>query len=151
MIQIFRKQANFNLKIKVSIITSVILVTFTGCERAMTIKMTASNPPTFELSGSGRLFFFSVFEVPQGRPSSIDDPKMWEIRPIDENLISKLPAITYGVVPTGFKQTIPDAGAPPALIEGKVYEAGGPALEANGGSIRFTIRDGKAVEVPQDK
>jgi hypothetical protein len=83
--------------------------------------------------------------------ATIDDPKMWEIRPPEENLISKFPPITYGVVPKGFTQTIPTAGVPPALLEGKVYEAGGPALEANGGSIRFTIKDGRAVEVPQNK
>lgn len=71
--------------------------------------MNDANPPTFQLSGSGRLIFFTVYEPVRGRPS-IDDPKMWEIRPTDENLISKLPAITYGVVPPGFKQTIPAAG-----------------------------------------
>jgi hypothetical protein len=27
----------------------------------------------------------------------------------------------------------PDQGAPPALVEGKLYEAGGPAFNANGG------------------
>jgi hypothetical protein len=111
--------------------------------------MTTSNPPTFELSGSGRLFFLSVFEVPQGRPSSIHVPKMWEIRPTDENL--GLEPITYylGIVPPSFRQTIPSSGAPPPLIEGKIYDAGGPALEANGGSIRFTIKDGRAVELPK--
>ena len=148
--QTVREQASSNLRVKLSIISMFILLTVTGCERSMTIKMDTSNPPTFRLSGSGRLFFFSVFEVPQGKPSTIDDPKMWEIRPTEENLMSKLPPITYGAVPKGFTQTIPTTGVPPALVEGKIYEAGGPALEANGGSIRFTIKDGRAVEVPQN-
>jgi hypothetical protein len=137
--------------VKGAIVSFVMLVTLTGCERDMTLTMDGANPPTFKLSGSGRLIFFAVSEVPQGRPSKIDDPKVWEIRPIDENLISKLPAITYGVIPKGFRQITPSADAPPPLVEGKVYKAGGPAFNANGGSIRFTIKDGRAVEVPEKK
>jgi hypothetical protein len=76
----------------------------------MTVTMDGANPPTFNLGGSGRLIFFTVYELVQGRPS-IDDPKMWEIRPTDENLISELPAITYGIVASGFRQTIPNTGA----------------------------------------
>jgi len=144
----------FNRKTTSSVIglimSLMILVTLTGCERSMTVTMDGANPPTFKLSGSGRLIFFTVFEPVQGRPS-IDDPKMWEIRPIDNNLISELPAITYGVVPKGFRQTIPNTGAPPTLVEGKVYEAGGPAFNADGGSISFAIKDGRAVEVPENK
>ena len=129
------------------ILSLMLLVILTGCERSMTVTMDGVNPPSFQLSGSGRLVFFAVTEVPEGRRSKINDPSMWEIRPTDENLISALPAITYGVVPLGFKQTIPSSGAPPPLVEGKVYEAGGPAFNANGGSMRFTIKEGKAVEV----
>lgn len=110
----------------------------------MTLTMDSANPPTFKLSGSGRLIFFAVSDVPQGRPSKIDNPKLWEIR--GENLISELPAITYGIVPAGFRQVTPSAGVPPPLVEGKVYKAGGPAFNANGGSIRFTIKDGRAVK-----
>lgn len=127
----------------------VLLAGLVACERDMTISVTnESNPPSFKLSGSGRLIFFSVFEVPRDRPPSIDDPKMWEIRPTDENLISKLPEITYGVVPPGFHQTIPKAGTPPQLSEGKLYQVGGPAFDANGGSIRFVIKNGKVVVEP---
>ncbi|HXQ33356.1 MAG TPA: hypothetical protein VN843_04985 [Anaerolineales bacterium] len=126
----------------------VFVASLAACERDMTVSViNQSNPPSFKLSGSGRLIFFSVFEVPRDRPSSIDDPKMWEIRPVDENLISKLANITYGIVPPGFQQTIPETGTPPLLVEGKLYEAGGPAFDANGGSIRFTIKDSKIVIV----
>lgn len=136
--------------VNILMVTFLMLVTYTGCERDMTVTMDAANPPTFKLSGSGRLIFFTVFEPVQGRPS-IDDPKMWEIRPTNENLISKLPAITYGVVPLGFKQTIPSTGVPPPLVEGRVYEVGGPAFNANGGSIRFTIKGGRALMLPENK
>jgi hypothetical protein len=43
----------------------------------------------------------------------------------------------------------PAVGAPPPLIEGKTYGFGGPNDNANGGSIWFTIQNGKSVEVPQ--
>lgn len=135
---------------KLLIISLMMLVTLTSCERDMTLTLDGANPPTFKLSGSGRLIFFAVSEVPQERPSKIDDPKLWEIRPINENLISKLPAITYGVVPEGFRQLTPIAGVPPPLVEGRMYKAGGPAFNANGASIRFTIKDGTAVEIPQN-
>lgn len=111
----------------------------------MTISVRDSNPPVFKLSGSGRLIFFKVSEAERGQPSPIDHPAMWEIRPTEENLISKLPEITYGVVPPGFEQKVPNTGAPPPLVEGKLYQAGGPAFNANGGSIRFVIKDGKAI------
>ena len=122
-----------------------------ACERDMRIAVTNdSNPPSFKLSGSGRLFFFSVSEVSPGKSSSINDAAMWEIRPMAEDRISKLPEITYGVVPPGFNQTAPKTGTPPPLIEGKFYEAGGPGLDANGGSIRFVIKGGKATLVSSE-
>jgi hypothetical protein len=138
----FRSQRHIFL-----IASLIVLITFTSCERDMTLTLDAANPPTFKLSGSGRLIFFKVSEPVQGRLSKIDDPAMWEIRPTDDNQISKLPAITYGVLPAGFRQLTPIAGVPPPLVEGKVYEAGGPAFNANGGTIRFTIKDGKAMEI----
>ena len=81
----------------------------------------------------------------------MDDSALWEIRPTKENAISATPEITYGVVPPGFGQTIPKSGMPPTLPEGKLYEAGGPAFNANGGSIRFMIKNGKAVMQTNDR
>jgi hypothetical protein len=123
-----------------------LLVGLMACERDMTIALTKkTNPPSFKLDGSGRLFFFSVSEVSPGKPSSADDPPIWEIRPTSEDRISSLPEITYGVVPPGFTQTVPKTATPAPLVEGELYEAGGPGLEANGGAIRFIIKDGNAV------
>ena len=119
---------------------------FIACEKAMTIAVTRdSNPPSFKLSGSGRLLFFSVSEVPDADTPSSEGSAIWQIRPTDEDLISKLPEITYGVAPVGFSQTKPKTGVPPPLAEGKTYQAGGPGLEADGGWIRFTIKAGKTV------
>ena len=55
----------------------VLLAGLVACERDIRISVTnESNPPSFKLSGSGRLIFFSVSEVSSGKPSSIDDPSM---------------------------------------------------------------------------
>jgi hypothetical protein len=131
------------------ILSFLILVVTTGCERDTQIKIDGKNPPTFTLSGSGSLIFLSLVEVHDNRPPLLGAPDLWKIRPVGNNKISRLPSITYGTVPNGFRQEIPASGAPPPLIEGKVYEFGGPADSANGGSIWFTIRGGKSVEVPQ--
>jgi hypothetical protein len=122
-----------------------------GCERDLSVTVEGQNPPIFKLGGSGRLIFFYVLEVPANRSLSVDSPKLWEIRPTVNNKISDLPSITYGVVPAGFVQTVPSSGTPPALIEKKTYAAGGPAFEANGGSIWFVIENGKAVVVEKKR
>ena len=130
----------------VALVTSLLLsIVFFGCERDLSIGVGPTNPPVFKLRGSGRLVFFYVLEVPPNHSPSADSPKLWEIRPTENNKISDLPAITYGVVPSGFIQTIPSSGQAPALVEKKTYEAGGPAFDANGGSVRFVLEGGKAV------
>ena len=131
------------------ILIFLFLAISTGCERDMRIKIDGKNPPTFTLSGSGDLVFLYLAEVHDNRPPSLEDPDLWEIRPNGNNKISKLPSITYGTVPQGFIQVTPASGAPPPLIEGKLYAVGGPNANANGGSIWFTIKGGRSVEVPK--
>jgi len=107
------------------------------------------NPPTFSLEGSGHLNFFWVSEVTRnGR-----DKTIWEIWPVGNRResIDSLPTIVYSKVPAGFTQKIPSAGEPPPLVEGKIYEAGGPSSGADMDVFRFTIRDGNVVELPKDR
>lgn len=124
------------------------MVGTTGCERDMHIKIDGKNPPAFTFSGSGNLVFLSLGEVHNNKPPLLGAPDLWKIRPNSNIKISGVPSIRYGVVPNGFIQVTPESGAPPPLEEGKVYEFGGPADSANGGSIWFTIQGGKSVEVP---
>jgi hypothetical protein len=129
------------------VLSFLIIVVSTGCERDLSIKIDGKNPPTFSLSGSGNLVFLSVGEVPDNKQPLLGAPDLWRIRPTDVDRISELPSITYGIVPKGFIQVTPVSGAPAPLIEGKTYDVGGPAYGANGGSIWFTIQDGKSVLV----
>lgn len=131
-------------------------VTFLACEADMTIKIDGKNPPAFSLSGSGRLISFAVMEVPPENQiqtvqrGSDANTVLWEIEPTGaDNKIWWLPIITYGKIPPGFTQKFPADGSPPAtLVEGKIYETGGPAYGANGGLIWFKIQGSKAVQIP---
>lgn len=134
----------------------VSVITFLGCERDMSIKADEKNPPSFLLSGSGNLMSFAVMEVPPENQtqtiqrSSDSNILLWEIEPTNaDNKIRRLPVITYGKVPPGFAQKFPaDGSRPPPLVEGKIYEAGGPAYGANGGLIWFQVRGDKTVHIP---
>ena len=127
-------------------------------EEGMTVSLNGRTPPSFNLSGSGDLVFFTVSEVAAENqnllPAQRDGDKntlLWRIRPSglssEAKRISRLPQITYGVVPAGFEQNNPAEGPPPPLVEGKLYQAGGPATNANGGFVWFKIEGTKVVRV----
>ena len=131
-----------------------------SCESATTVSIDGKVPPTFEMTGSGEMVFFIVREIsPDNQklaPAQRDSRKdsvLWQIAPdalsSSEKVVSRLPGITYAVVPKGFVQKRPESDAPPALVEGKVYEAGGPATNAQGGFVWFTIRGGKTIQVEE--
>ena len=141
--------------IVIAFLTSTLVIV--GClfERDTVVSIDGNNPPTFRLQGSGYQDFFGVWELPaqkivplQERPV-LDTPALWEIWPNDGPRADKWPLLKYGQVPPGFKQKIPEHGEPRPLEEGKMYEAGGPASNANGGSIWFKIQNGKSVEIPK--
>ena len=131
-----------------------------SCESDTKVSIDGKIPPSFKLSGSGDLVFFVVTEIsPDNQklaPAQRDSRKdtvLWQISPDnlsqDDKVISRLPSITYGVVPKGFVQMKPANTTPPPLGEGRVYEAGGPANNAHGGFVWFTIRDGKSVQIEE--
>ena len=75
---------------------------------------------------------------------------LWWIIPKDASTgrIGNFSPIMYGVVPTNFVQKVPSEGTPPPLVEGKVYEAGGPPVSMAKGYLRFVVRDGKLIQIP---
>jgi hypothetical protein len=119
-------------------------------------------PPSFDFSAGfseccNYLRFLNVYEIPpenQNVPWSAKTPKevvhLWEIVPKDANYVdaANLPTITYGKVPPGWVQKFPERGEPPPLLEGHVYEVGGPQVEVPHAYMRFTIRNGKAARIP---
>lgn len=130
-----------------------------GCTYEANTKVSIGGgiPPTFRIDGSGHQMYFVVSEIPPENQVRAADRnserniRLWKILPNEgtADIAWDWPPITYGKVPTGFRQEIPAQVEPPQLTEGKVYSAGGPAYGANGGEVWFTIRDGKSVEVPK--
>jgi hypothetical protein len=132
------------------------LVTLAACEVDMTVRIDGKNPPTFTLNGSGNLERFVVMEVPPENQTQTTQREsdrnilLWEIRPPnDDDAISRMPEIIYGKLPAKFIQVFPaDGSMPSPLIEGKIYEVGGTAHNANGGMIWIKVRGDKTIEIP---
>lgn len=126
------------------------------CERRTIVKLEGGNPPSFILSGSGRLDEVVVF-APEQEPIAKSDPfddtyAIWDIKPEEEGeyakaLLDNLRAVTYGIVPKGYKQMKPKVGQAPALAEGKRYKYWFVTVNAPWGAGYFEIRDGKVVAV----
>ena|SRR5215217_6065685 len=141
------------MKSRLLIFATLTLISFVvGC-KSLTISVNETNPPVFSFS-AGRfaeccthLPFLTVSELPR-EDSDARRPKIiWEVRPLSgtDNSAEALPKITYGQVPTGFEQKIPAVGPPPALEEGKIYQASGPLIAVPEADVRFRVQNGKVV------
>lgn len=143
-------------------IAALLLASLPSC-KPLSIEMSEAVPPTFSFDGGRfahykRADFFVVVEVapenqklPAYAHSPVEDKIIWWIWPDDyrDGELENLPAITYGTVPAGWHQRVPEGGGPPPpLVEGKVYEAGGPQISVPEAVMRFTIRNGKVVRLP---
>jgi len=128
-------------------------VCVSGCEQDTRISIDGNNPPKFKLRGSGKVYFIRVYKdpVPESEMSK-NEGGIWQINP-DEKMrstsVSGYPEITYGEVPSGFIQKIPNTGAiPPRLETGQKYILFAPTYNANFEILVFMIKDGKSVKIP---
>ena len=136
--------------LKVSLVF-VLVSLFSSCGEGLVISMDEKLPPTFKYKGNRfaecckNLNFFVVGEVLPGNPEP-ENNYVWWIWPKDaaHGESYNLPTFTYGKVPDGWRQTIPENGEPPPLVEGKTYEAGGNFHSGQAAHLRFTVRDGRA-------
>jgi hypothetical protein len=121
---------------------AICVLFFTQCEVRTGVAISDENPPVFRLSGSGSLVFFAVFE--EINNNDRNPRTLWKIKSKRPIWISQVPPITYGQVPEGFVQMVPETGdQPEPLVEGHTYAAGGPASEAPGGYSVFAMRGGR--------
>ena len=129
---------------------------FSSCERRTQVKIEGGNPPTFVISGSGRLDELLVFAPEQEQMSKVnpfdDQNAIWIVKAEAKAETSKMPVeqigkITYGVVPKGYSQTKPIDSPPPQLVSGKRYKYWFVTLNAPWAAGYFEIRDSKAVPV----
>src|SRR2546428_6704979 len=102
---------------------------FGSCERKTTVRVEGGNPPTFVLSGSGRLDEVLIFS-PEAEATAQSSPfdethAIWKIvgEKRGEEGMSPVNSLrlTYGTPPKGYQQVKPQGGPPPTLIEGKRY------------------------------
>lgn len=110
------------------------------------------NPPVFVLSGSGALAHLVIYGIK--RTNNDDDQyfALWEIEPLDGYIkgkpVEEISQIQYGVVPHGYKQCYPEAGASPSMLtRGSKYEYWFDTTDAPHARNYFVIRGNRAVEV----
>ena len=133
--------------------TLLLMLALAGC-KSLSVSINDTNPPVFTFSAGQfaecctHLAFLAVYEVGAGEKQKV----IWQIRPKSgtDNSANGLPQITYGQVPQGFEQLVPTTGMPPALEEGKVYEASGPRIEVPDAFVKFRIQNGKAIRMPDE-
>ena len=125
----------------------------------------------FVLSGSGALGDLAVYSPDYAAKAEVPFDQnfvLWEIKPIAGDLegtpVKYLRSITYGVVPPGYAQIVPQVGPAPSLKEGQKYPyqlvttsapwASGyveirnsHALPTDGPKPCFTMKDGKWARV----
>ena len=118
-----------------------------ACERGTRIRVDGENPPTFQLSGSGRLGWFEVIDLTPGElPVHAPKRTLWKIVPSRNRSVGQLPDITYGKVPPEFGQAFPPGDTKPVpLLEEKPYQISAMTDGADTGSMVFIIRGGKIL------
>ncbi len=134
----------------------LMVVSFQLCERRTVVKLEGGRPPTFVLSGSGRLGEVMIFG-PDQEPIAESNPfdethALWKIAPEKDGEANAKPVeevgrVTYGVVPPGYKQIKPKTGEAAPLLPGARYRYWFVTINSAHGSGYFEIRDGKAVMV----
>lgn len=135
------------------LLCSLLIVLSLSCgERRTEVRLEGTNPPVFVMSGSGNLVEFRVTTRidDNALPLSKRSKVIWRIVPKtrDGERVERIGSITYGVVPAGYKQAVPDNGeSPPLLAPGKYYAYALETINAPHASGYFEIRNGKAEKV----
>jgi tellurite resistance protein TerC len=109
-------------------------------------------PPRFVLSGSGALAHLVIYKTTPSPDHDDECFALWEIEPKNGydkgRLVEEIGAVEYGVVPAGYKQMCPEAGASPSqLAPGNKYEYWFDTSDAPHARNYFVIRGNRAVEV----
>jgi len=124
-----------------------------GCgEWPTSVGLKGGTAPVFVLSGGGKVATFTIFNqdfMTKAEKPLDENFVLWKIRASGGYLhgtwIPNLGSITYGVVPEGYIQVKPVAGAPPLLIEGQKYFYFVETTDAPGASGYVEIKNSRAV------
>jgi hypothetical protein len=141
---------------------AILALLMAGCKTNITLSMDGHDPPRFKFdrhwSEVNAFPFFIVKELhPDNEKAQFADQHdekntvLWKIVPKPASRgagIDDLPTITYGELPIGFQQEVPNIGQPSRLVEGKIYEASGAPSLMPGARVRFVLKDSRIVQVP---
>jgi|SRR5882724_6740594 hypothetical protein len=112
-----------------------------------------NTPLSFSFVGRTHAASFEILELPRTKPLSKTNPfsfigeTIWKMSAANGIEANKWPRITYGEIPSGFSQTVPDHAPPPKLAEGKLYAARILGERDATTTLFFEIRNGKSVNV----
>ncbi len=143
-----------NRRILLLLFIAALLCHSSACERRTQIELEGANPLIFTISGSGSLAVLTLYgpEREQARDPFTDTGAVWKIAArggyFTGKGIEKLHSVTYGVVPEGYMQLIPEGDKlPPSLVEGITYSYWFDTTDAPHGTGCFQMRDGKPGSV----
>jgi hypothetical protein len=142
-------QLKFGLK-RCGLTPALIFLTLgSACQRKTTVTVTGSDRPTFVLAGSGNLSEVIISKPGEEQtPNPLDrENTLWRISAVNMpgQPVEVLHSLTYGVVPPGYRQQIPDEGAPTQLQANKRYGFLFVTSDAPHAAGYFEIRDGRTT------
>ena len=138
--------------ILVTLVAGIIVVACTQ-EPDLGLDLNNKPPPSFSFSGRTLAASFEILDLPRTRPLSKTNPfsftgeTIWKISAPERIKGVKWPSVTYGEIPSGFSQAVPDHGRPPTLVENKLYAARIVGDQDAKTTLFFEIRNGKPVNV----
>lgn len=134
----FSENLNVDTKYLKLCLLFVFLATCFGCSAK--IKVSEEPPPVFHFSGYNTCTLFEITD---------DSGTVWKIYPKTKVSLDEINPIKYGELPSSWLQEIPkNSTPPPTLVEGKRYLAVAVILDADVVRAKFTIKEGKVVELP---
>ena len=131
------------------VLAVIFLTLCSACERKTITTATGSGRPTFVLAGSGNLSEVIISKPAEEQTSNPTDREntLWRIaaekmsrRPVEE-----LHSLTYGVVPPGYRQRIPEQGSPSQLLPNKRYGFYFVTSDAPHAAGYFEVQDGRVI------
>ena len=145
----------YPVSMKRSIVYCLLTLLSTCVQNPSTISLVDAGKATFRITGQQKLqwiWFKGPYQHEEGPPPPIsqdDDPKkiiIWKIAPPGFKDISmdSAPLVTYGVLPDGWEQEIPeDKTQPPALLDGYWYSIGAVPERGAGPKMCIFKKDGQ--------
>ncbi|MFN2493808.1 MAG: hypothetical protein ABR501_13095 [Pyrinomonadaceae bacterium] len=125
-----------------------------GCDHRPRLVIEGGTVPTFKVEGRGSIQAISVYgpdvQNPDTGKGGASPMKIyWQITPTEDYDVERLAqsgGVVYGQVPTGFKQVLPENGAPPrALVENGHLTFSLRLKAGSGVGAGFRIHNGRAV------